>query len=69
MFCADPIVLQLAKWKKIQLRYERNGGSDALPFSSSDALADLNNTKQQEIIPSNPSRGENRKVATIQREK
>ena len=48
-----------------QLRHERNGGSDALPFSPSGALADLINTKQQETILSNPSRGENRKVETI----
>lgn len=67
--CTSPIALQLAEWRGSQLRHERNGGSDALPFSPSGALADLINTKQQETILSNPSRGENRKAATIQREK
>ena len=44
--CTSPIALQLAEWKGSQLRHKRNGGSDALPFSSSGALADLINKKQ-----------------------
>ena len=71
--CTSPIALQLAKWKGSQLRHERKRSAQQVaPFvveRRARRSYQYKTTKQQEIILSNPSRGENRKVETIQREK